>query len=159
MSRVILEDSRQKPVQNVHIKLQLESLGYKVERSKLYCGDYTFPTNQSICIDTKQDLQEVCGNVTQQHERFQAECLRAKDAGIKLVILVQENNVSKLSEVPSWYNWRLKKQPKALNGIKLWKIMKTISEKYGVTWLFCKKSDCGRRIVDILEGNVELENL
>lgn len=155
MSRVILEDSRQKPVQNVHIKLQLESLGYKVERSKLYCGDYTFPTNQSICIDTKQDLQEVCGNVTQQHERFQAECVRAKDAGIKLVILVQEQNITCLSEVCGWYNWRRKKQPKALNGIQLWKIMMTMSERYGVEWLFCKKTEVGKTIIEILEGDHE----
>lgn len=150
MSRIILEDTRNKPGKNAHIQLQLERLGYKVERTKLYCGDYTLPTNQKICIDTKQDLQEVCGNVTQQHERFQAECTRAKEAGIKLVILVQEQNITKLSEVVGWYNWRLKKNPKALNGIKLWKIMKTMSEKYDVEWQFCKKTEVGKKIIELL---------
>ena len=149
---VIFEDTRNKPDKNVHIRLQLERLGYEVKRTKLYCGDYTLPTNQKICIDTKQDLQEVCGNVTQQHERFQAECIRAEEAGIRLIILVQEPNITSLSKVPSWYNWRLKKNPKALNGIKLWKIMETMSKKYGVEWQFCKKTECGKRIVELLTG-------
>lgn len=149
---IILEDTRNKPEKNAHIRLQLEQLGYKVKRTKLYCGDYTLPTNQKICIDTKQDLQEVCGNVTQQHERFQAECVRAQEAGIKLIILVQESNIKDLSEVPSWYNWRLKKNPRALNGLKLFKIMLTMSQKYGVEWKFTTKQDCGKSIVKLLGG-------
>lgn len=150
MSRIILEDTRNKPGKNAHIQLQLERLGYKVERTKLYCGDYTLPTNQKICIDTKQDLQEVCGNVTQQHERFQAECTRAKEAGIKLVILVQEQNITKLSEVAGWYNWRRKVSTKAVNGKTLYKIMSTFQERYGVSWMFCKKSEVGCKIIELL---------
>lgn len=149
---IIFEDTRNKPEKNAHIRLQLERLGYRVERTKLYCGDYTLPTNQKICIDTKQDLQEVCGNLTQQHERFQAECVRAQEAGIKLVILIQEQNIKQLSEVPSWYNWRLKKNPRALNGVKLFKIMLTMSQKYGVVWEFTTKQECGKRIVELLGG-------
>lgn len=151
--RVILEDSRQKPDKNAHIRLQLERLGYKVDRSKMYVGDYQFADNGKMVVDTKQDLQEVCGNLTQQHERFQAECVRAQEAGIKLIILVQESSVKSLADVPSWYNWRLKKNPRALNGVKLWKIMKTMSEKYDVVWEFTTKQECGRRIVELLGDN------
>lgn len=150
---VIFEDTRNKPDKNIHIRLQLEKLGYKVERTKLYCGDYTLPTNQKICIDTKQDLQEVCGNLTQQHKRFQAECERAQEIGIKLIILIQEPSVKRLADVPSWYNWRLKKNPKALNGLKLFKIMYTMSQKYGVEWEFTTRQNCGQRIVELLGGN------
>jgi hypothetical protein len=150
MNRVIIEDSRQKPEKNASIRLQLEKLGYKVVRSKMYVGDYQFAHSGKIAIDTKQDLQEVCGNLTQQHERFQAECLRAQEAGIKLVILVQESSIKQLSEVPGWYNWRLKKNPRALNGVKLYKIMLTMSQKYGVEWQFTTKQNCGKRIIELL---------
>lgn len=150
--KVILEDSRQKPEKNAHIRYQLEKLGYKVERTKLYCGDYTWATDQKVCIDTKQDLQEVCGNLAQQHERFKAECVRAKEAGIQLIILIQEPSITNLAEVPQWYNWRLKFSSKALNGKKLYRIMCSMTEKYGVAWLFCKKSECGERIIELLKG-------
>ena len=150
--QVIIEDTRNKPDKNKHIRKQLESLGYKVERCKLYCGDYSYATNQSVCIDTKADLQEVCGNLTQQHERFQAECIRAKEAGIRLVILIQDPRIQSLNEVPSWYNWRLKKNRLALTGKKLYRIMATMVERYGVEWQFTTRDKIGERIIDILEG-------
>lgn len=149
---VIIEDTRNKPEKNKHIRNQLEKLGHKVVRSKLYCGDYSWVTNQKICIDTKQDLQEVCGNVTQQHERFRAECERAKEAGIQLIILVQEPGINILSDVCGWYNWRKKKNPKALSGKQLYKILATMTERYGVAWQFCTKANCGETIVKLLEG-------
>lgn len=150
--QVIIEDTRNKPDKNKHIRKQLESLGYKVERCKLYTGDYSYATNQSVCIDTKADLQEVCGNLTQQHERFQAECIRAKEAGIRLVILIQDPRIQSLNEVPSWYNWRLKKNRLALTGKKLYRIMATMVERYGVEWQFTTRDKIGERIIDILEG-------
>lgn len=149
---IIIEDTRNKPEKNKHVRDQLEKLGHKVVRSKLYCGDYSWATDQKICIDTKQDLQEVCGNVTQQHERFRAECERAKEAGIQLIILVQEPGIKILSDVCSWYNWRRKKNPKALNGKQLYSIMCTMQERYGVVWLFCNKRNVGQRVIELLNG-------
>jgi ERCC4-type nuclease len=151
--KLILEDTRNKPEKNAYIRKQLEKLGFHVERCKLYAGDYTWATDQKICIDTKADLQEVCGNVTRQHKRFQAECERAKAAGIKLIILVKEASIKSLDEVPKWYNWRLKVSPRATTGKQLWKIMQTMSQKYDVEWRFATPTNMGQTIVDILEGN------
>ena len=152
--RLILEDTRNKPEKNAYIRKQLENLGYQVDRCRLYTGDYTWATDQQVCVDTKADLQEVCGNVTQQHKRFKAECERAKAAGIRLVILIREPNITTLADVPKWYNWRLKYSPRATTGKQLWKIMSTMSENYGVEWRFAKPNNMGKTIVEILEeGN------
>lgn len=149
---VILEDTRNKPNKNKHIRDQLESLGYKVQRSKIYCGDYTWATNQSICVDTKQDLQEVVGNVIQQHERFRSECIRAKEAGIKLIILITEPKVTCLADVFGWWNPRLRYSKKATTGRQLGKILYSMKEKYGVDFQFCKKNEVGKRIIELLGG-------
>ena len=148
----IVEDSRQKPDKNKHIKQQLEALGYKVVRSKLLVGDYTWPTDQHICVDTKFGLQEVASNLTQDHERFKRECILAKDCGIQLVVLVQEPGIKILSDVCGWYNWRRKKNPKAVSGKQLYKIMTTMTERYGVAWVFCTRNTVGKRIVELLGG-------
>lgn len=154
---IILEDTRQKPRQNAHITKQLERLGCRVVRTKLFCGDYTFPTNQSVCVDTKQDLQEVVGNVTKQHERFKRECERAKEAGIKLVILVQDPKITELSGVFGWYNPRLRFSKVATKGRTLAKIMYSMRDKYGVQWEFATKDKMGERIIELLEeGNHEV---
>lgn len=149
---LILEDTRNKPEKNAHIRHQLEELGYKVDRTKIYCGDYTWATNQSVCIDTKQNLQELVGNVIQQHDRFRSECIRAKEAGIKLIILIVEPKVSCLADVFGWYNPRLRFSKKATTGRQLGKIMYSMREKYGVEFEFCKKDVVGKRIIELLGG-------
>ena len=156
LSKIILEDTRQKPEKTAYIREQLEALGYEVKRTKIYCGDYTYPTNQSICIDTKQDLQEVVGNVIQQHDRFREECIRAKEACIQLVILVTEPNIKTLSDVFGWYNPRRRYSKKATTGRQLGKILYSMREKYGVQFEFCTKEEVGKRIVEILGGDTNV---
>jgi hypothetical protein len=150
---VILEDTRNKPEKNAHIRQQLEDLGYKVERTKIYCGDYTFPTNQSICVDTKKDMHEVESNLIHDHERFKAECIRAKEAGIKLVILIQDSKLKEIGDVFTWFNVRKKWSPKAASGRQLAKMMYTMRERYGVEWEFTTKGNCGKRIIELLRGD------
>ena len=149
---IILEDSRQKPEKNKHIREQLEKLGYKVDRCKLYAGDYTWATNQSICVDTKANMGEIESNLVHDHERFREECIRAKEAGIQLIILIQDQKIKSVGDVFGWYNIRKKWSPKAASGRTLGKIMTKMHVEYGVEWEFCKKEEVGKRIVELLGG-------
>lgn len=106
-----------------------------------------------VVVDRKKDLQEVAGNVCQQHERFVRELELAKELGYKMYILVEEPNITKVEQVFGWYNWRRKKNPKAISGRTLGKIMLTMSQKYGVEWVFTTKANCGQRIVELLGGS------
>lgn len=151
---VILEDSRQKPEKNKHIREQLEKLSYKVDRCKLYAGDYTWATNQSICVDTKANMGEIESNLVHDHERFREECIRAKDAGIQLVILIQDQKINSVSDVFCWYNPRKRFSPKAVSGRQLGKMMVSMEQKYGVKFEFCTKNEVGQRIVKLLGGEV-----
>ena len=152
--RTIIEDTRNKPEKNFGIRCQLEELGYKVVRSKVYCGDYVFADNGQIAVDTKQNLQEVVGNVTSQHKRFQDECVRAKEAGIQLVILITEPNIRSIDDVFGWFNPRRIYSKKATTGRQLAKIMLSMEAKYSVKFEFCTKDNVGERIVDLLGGGV-----
>lgn len=149
---VIIEDSRQKPEKNKHIRDQLEQLGYKVDRCKLYVGDYTWSTNQSICVDTKANMGEIESNLVHDHERFREECIRAKEAGIQLIILIQDQKIKGVSDVFPWYNPRKRFSPKAVSGRQLGKMMMSMEKKYGIRFDFCKKDEVGQRIVELLGG-------
>ena len=73
--------------------------------SKLLVGDYMSLDNPRLIIDSKQNLQELCGNVCQQHERFKRELLRAMDAGIQLIILVEHGQgINNIEDVYFWKN-------------------------------------------------------
>ena len=133
-----------------HVVKYLDSQGIKHVRSKCVVGDYVNLENPMVVIDRKKDLQEVAGNVCQQHERFIRECELAKELGYRMIVLVEEPNMKNLVDVCSWYNWRKKTNPRAVNGKTLYKIMKTIQDKYGIEWEFTTKAKCGERIVELL---------
>lgn len=144
-------DSREKPKAIAKIIKEFDEQGANYYSSKLYVGDYMNLDNPRLIIDRKKDLQEICGNVCQQHERFRNELIRARDAGIQIVILCEHGNgIKKLSDVPTWYNYRKKKSPKAISGKQLYACLCTIRDRYNVRFEFCEKKDTGKRIIEIL---------
>ncbi len=150
----ILIDTREKPNAIGKIIKQFEENNIKYARSKLFVGDYMSLANARFVIDRKQDLQELCGNVCQQHQRFKAELQRANELGIKVCILVEHGgNISCLEDVKGWINPRLKKSPKATKGETLYKILDTLSWNYNVDFEFCKKGETGLKIIELLKKN------
>lgn len=137
-----------------HITNYFDEVGIEHFRQKLDVGDYMNVENPLLVIDRKKDLQEVAGNVCQQHARFIREIERANNQNIQLIFLVEEPNIKQLVDVCGWYNWRKRTNPKAINGKTLYKIMKTIQDKYGVEWQFTPKGLCGKRISEILGGEL-----
>lgn len=150
----IIEDTRQQAKKHEKKHKYFEEHGIKVIRSKLPAGDYARIDNMSVVIDTKKDIQEIIQNVTKDHARFVAECELAKEAGIKLIILIENNDkVYKKEDLFSWYNWRLKKSPRATTGKTLFKILTTMEEKYDVQFMFCDADQSGE-IIELILGNL-----
>ena len=146
-------DSREHKWELARIQRQLTALGCHTIISKLYVGDYQSLDNPRLVIDRKKNLQEICGNVTQQHERFQRELLKAMDAGIKLIILIEHgDDIQTLEDVYFWDNPRLAESPKATTGKSLYRSLCTIRDKYNVRFEFCTKSQTGARIMELLDG-------
>lgn len=117
---MLLEDTRQQDDKHNLKHRYFENNGIEVKRTKLYVGDYTLPTNQSICIDTKKDIQELIGDICgKSHTRFREELIRAQKSGIQLIILVENTGgeighsgvynttIRSLEELHRWKNPRL----------------------------------------------------
>ena len=133
-------------------------------QSKLYIGDYMSMDNPRLIIDRKQNLNELCSNVTSDHDRFRKELLKAKNNGIQLVILVEHGKgIECLEDVIFWKNPRSEKRvkvdgkfqtvkTKATTGQTLYNILCTLERKYGVKYVFCDKENTGHEIVRILSG-------
>lgn len=160
---IILEDSRQQAGKHENIMRWFTAHGIEIKRTKLLCGDYTLPTDQTVCIDTKYGLSEVYGDlIGKDHARFVRELDTARECGIALVILVEEGGISSLSEVRDWRNprryqyfntpQRLRPSRPPVPSWQLQKTMETVAERHGCIWRFCSKAETGRRIFDILTG-------
>ena len=130
-----------------------------------------------IAVDRKNSIDEICGNVcstAKAHERFRDEVILAQKHGCKFYVLIEDESVTSLDDLEHWQNPRekkyfyykalmaqgkklrmiLPKQPPA-SGKKLAKALRTMEEKYGVKFLFCKPKDAAERIVEILKGGNE----
>ena len=150
----IQADTREHKSEWERISSQFDALGVKYFRSKLYVGDYQSLDNPRLVVDRKKDLQEIAGNVCQQHERFRAELVRAQEAGIQIVILCEHGgSIKSLEDVYFWENPRRRESPGAISGHRLFKILNTMKDKYGVRFEFCDKRSTGRRIVEILNDS------
>lgn len=165
----IIQDSREKRAYHGNVVSGLKERGINVVRSKLFVGDYTRVDNMSICIDLKQNMTEVYGNVIQQHDRFIRECRRAQQAGIRLIILVEQKGIGSVHDVSAWKNPRITKWEKLrdahrngkrmseqlnpyppVSSERLAKAMQTISDRYGAEWMFCAPTDTVEIICKVL---------
>ena len=172
MYNTIVEDSRQqiKPIDK-HAKKHLwwKSHGVEVVRYKLDFGDYTsFHTN--LAIDTKANLQEICGNLGKDHSRVMREVERANAAGFRLVFLVEVGgNYKTVDDVATWTNdvckrcgeyrvdkchpprercKRFKRRP--MTGETLAKIMRGMEADHGCYFEFVHPMIAARVICDML---------
>lgn len=144
-------DSREKPKAIEKIVAYFNKIGARLIRSKLYVGDYALMCNPYLVIDRKQNLNEVCNNVVQDHKRFTDELKRAAEVGISVVVLVEHGaDIKTLEDVAKWENPRLRESPLAVSGERLYKILKAIEYTYNTRFEFCTKAQTGRRIVEIL---------
>ena len=150
---IIQIDTREKARAIQKILKYFDDNGIKHITSKLYVADYVNLENPMIAIDRKQNLLELTQNVCQQHKRFTAELVRANEAGIKVIVLVEHGgNIRTLSDVRNWQNPRLKQSPMAVSGERLYKILTAMKSHYGVDFEFCNKYQTGKRIVELLKG-------
>lgn len=150
---VIQIDSREKARAISRTLDYFEKHGIKHFVSKLPVGDYMSYDNPRLVVDRKQSLIEVCQNVCQDHARFKRELERAAEYEIKLVFLVEHGgSIKTLDDVKDWKNPRLKDHPLAMSGERLYKVLLTMQNKYGIDWQFCDKRCTGKRILEILGG-------
>lgn len=150
---ILFCDTRQQKGKHKLKEEYFKSQGIEIIRTKLPYGDYSTPQNPNIAIDTKKDIQELISNLTKDHERFKRELQLAKKCGAKLIILIEDEKITCINDLYTWYNWRLKKSPKATKGSTLAKMLYTIernTEDYNCQFIFTKKAECGVKILEIL---------
>lgn len=159
-------DSREKARAIQKILKTFEKNGVNHFSSKLLVGDYVNLDNPRLIIDRKQNLQELCGNVCQQHERFKKELVKAMQANIQLIILVEHGSeIKSLEDVYFWQNprkhevrWKYENgqrvkyvvSAKAVDGNQLYKSLCTIRDRYNVRFEFCSKNETGQKIMELL---------
>ncbi len=126
----------------------------------------------NISVDSKQSIMELISDFQADHERFRDELLLAKNNGIKLYIVI-ENDFQWISQRKNIYNTPVKeikdlfrwKNPRAFifkqgkqaypncaKGSWLAKCCMTCEAKYDCKFVFCTPAESAEVITKILQG-------
>ena len=117
-------------------------------------------------------MAEIYSDIVSDHERFRNECVRARDDGIHLVFLIEDEEITNMEEAKRWKNPRIEKWRKqysfVLDAQKVGKMMgykvpkppvsserlvgmmRAMEMKYGCEFKFCHPSKTGEVILRIL---------
>lgn len=109
-----------------------------------------FVKDYSILIDTKKDVEEIVHNLctTTEHNRIHREIERAKELGCKeFIFLICDNKIKTIEDLKQWTSKRTK-----VTGKVLFKIMCTMTSKYGIRFIFTSKQNAGAKIVNLLKN-------
>ena len=146
----ILIDTRDKAQAIKGITEYFDRHGILRERTKLDTGDYMLDGQPNLVIDRKQSLSELAHNLlSPDRARFYREVRRARDNGIKLIILCEHGpDVKTFADVKNW-------KPKygKVSGKALADAIFRLEVGYGVMVLYCSKRSTGKRIIEILTGD------
>lgn len=142
---MIICDTREKKNRHIIQYFEQREIPYKI--AKLDTGDYMDSNSNRITIDRKQNLDELCGNLfSPDRSRFWREVRRAKDEGIKMIVLIEQGGkIKTLKDVPKWRGKYTK-----VSGYSLYNEICRCHIAYGVEFLFCDKRSTGKRIAELL---------
>ena len=157
----LYEDTRNQVGKHRNIEQYCQKHGIELIRKCLSTGDYMLdPENGKISVDTKMSLLELSKDVmSSDHRRFRAECIRAKEQGITLIVLTEEEppyGRVDLWEVPRWKTngkfHRIGDPMTRADPRTFRKILDTMTEKYGVQFRFCARSKTPEAVIKYLKG-------
>lgn len=157
--KILLIDTREKPRAILKIQEYFKLNHIRTDRTKLYVGDYQFLQNPYIVVDRKQNIAELAKNCTVDSQRFKAELERAREAGVTVVVLVEQNryvdrkvpiHVRGISDLIRWTN-----PHSTIRGEQIFRILSGWVNKYPLRIEFCDKRSTGKRIIEILEESNE----
>ena len=156
MGRVLIEDTRQQAGKHDIKHEWFAEHGVPLVRSKLPFGDYA--VLPPVAVDTKATIAELAYDIDQDHKRFRSELIGARDAGVRLVVLVENaDGVATLADLADWRECatdfaRRIHARRRIEGARLAKACATMAERYGAEFLFCAPEASASLIHSMLLG-------
>lgn len=156
----LLVDTREQDT--LSFRRRVNEVGLPWERRKLDFGDYSMRVeledgqevdfSPAVAIERKMSLDELCQCYGRGRKRFQREFLRAKKAGAKLYLLIENGSWEKALSG----EYRSRMQPQALTAsLTAW------LARYDCQVLFCQAKSTPRLIREIIyrEAKERLEGM
>lgn len=150
----IIVDTREK--KHSHILSYFITHDVDYVEHKLDVADYQIEGNEDLVIDRKQNLDELAKNLMNKtdHSRFWKEVRRAKEQGIKMIVLCEHGG--QIKSIPDVSKWQSRYT--TVSGRALMDEIYRVHIAYGVEFLFCSKRSTGKRILELLGWRNEIQS-
>lgn len=148
----IIADTREQDTEA--FRRRFNAVGLPVTRRKLDFGDYSalvkigseeISLERQVVIERKMSVDELCMCFGKERARFQREFQRAKEAGARIYLMIENAN---------WENIFNGKYRSKLNAKALTASLIAWTARYNVIPLFCKAETSGKLIALILKYEI-----
>lgn len=147
---VIQVDSREKSNQHITDYFTKKKIDYLI--SKLPFGDYMNWDNPRLVIERKHSILELVNSIGTDFKRFKKELKEATRYGVHIIILIEEDSYFDFEDLKCWCNPYKKKNPRAMTGETLYKILQSHMQYYNVEVQFTTKNLSADRILELLKA-------
>ena len=147
---VIQVDSREKSNQHITDYFTKKKIDYLI--SKLPFGDYMNWDNPRLVIESKHSILELVNSIGTDFKRFKKELKEATRYGVHIIILIEEDGYFDFEDLKCWCNPYKKKNPRAMTGETLYKILQSHMQYYNVEVQFTTKNLSADRILELLKA-------
>jgi ERCC4-type nuclease len=164
---VIITDTRE--IRNQHILATLSNNNISFRIQKLHQGDYSMAGYENkIIVERKSGLLELSGSLCQGRKRFEAEFVRAKKAGAKIYLLIEDadgkakmvarreldKDLTLTPEQRQKKTWRSNFSANSMiASLASWK------DKYDLEIVFVDKKHAGAKIIEIFQEYLTQNNI
>ena len=158
----IITDSREQKNQHILEKFSNKNIPFKVK--KLDFADYSIEGFENkVAVERKSGLNELTNCFCSGRKRFAAEFERAKEAGAKMYLIVEDEQgkdkmiarqemeaQGELTEKQQNKTWRGKfRASSMIASLSSWKV------KYDLEIIFCNKKKSGEKIIEIFNAYLQ----
>lgn len=144
---MIIVDTREQKWDHIRDYFDRNGIEYVIQ--KLDEGDYLNTDCPVVVIDRKANLQEIATNLSSGKGniiRFVKECRRAQEKKMRFIVLIEGTSCQTMKDVATWQSKYTKQTGKWLTDK-----MFNLTVSYDVEWMFCKKNETARKILEVLE--------
>jgi len=140
----IIADSREQV--NNHLTDYWDKKKVPYFTRKLDIGDYSaqledMTLEKDVVIERKRNLDEICGNLSADRDRFEREFLRAKATGTKVFLIIEN---------ACWTDIYLQHYRSQLSPKSLMASLMSWQVRFNITIIFCEPENTPRLIHQIL---------
>lgn len=151
---ILTEDTRQQKSKHLNIHNYCKRAGIEIVSKCLSVGDYMLAGNDTVSVDTKQDLTELACDLQADEKALNKKYRKCYEQKIMLIVLIEDGAYSCTADIAKWRNPYGK-----VSGWQLMQKVHRLEVSYGIKFRFCSKEKTGETLIKLLSNKCNIQQV